>query len=277
MQQILDKKYTLFGRAQTIAIQVYASEADTLIFEGYETRKKKGNDIETAYFSFEWQIAANTLETIEIPLPIAPWNIQVDVWSEVGKSEVKDVDFLRLKNVPIRVQNKEDKKRLMSYVREIFDFSKDASYLDAGLYQARDKSFKIHYVPQIYDTEKQIYLQTPASIFLSPVKIGKVTMQAGDVEISQEKFLEMTVPMRVFILLHEYGHYFFGVNSTNPAFEEMCDSFSTHIFLALGFPPLEILNALSNKVLRDTPANRARLEEAKEQIYDTCEALDECH
>jgi hypothetical protein len=77
--------------------------------------------------------------------------------------------------------------------------------------------------------------------------------------------------------LHEYAHHYFGIDSRDLSNEEVCDSFAVMTFLALGFPPLEVMNALDNDVLRDTPANRKRLEEAMEIVLNTCSELDQCY
>lgn len=110
-------------------------------------------------------------------------------------------------------------------------------------YYSDDESFKISYLPQIVARVKKgkKWEETPLD---TPARVNRLT---GDIELNAEKFRAYTVPIRMFMLLHEFMHYYF-----NSASETEVDLQALRVYLALGFGKIDAVYALT-KVLKDSP------------------------
>ena len=107
------------------------------------------------------------------------------------------------------------------------------------LYQSDNKKFNIKYVPTIRDFSGKV-INTPA-------RIGHKT---GKIEISAQKYIGYTIPMRMMILLHEFSHKFknpeMGVEISN---EVGADINALYIYLGLGFSKVDAIFVYANVFL----------------------------
>ncbi|WP_250632108.1 hypothetical protein [Rhodoflexus caldus] len=88
----------------------------------------------------------------------------------------------------------------------------------------------IHYMPKVRDLHTGQIIETPA----------RVDRSTGEIFVSADDLLPATVPMRIFVLLHEYVHY---RNQTTNEFE--CDREAANLYRAQGWPKIEALYALT--------------------------------
>jgi hypothetical protein len=84
-----------------------------------------------------------------------------------------------------------------------------------------------------------IVVQHVDSIPHTPARIFTSGERKGTIQINDEAFNEMSQPTRLFILLHELGHYYFKT-------EALADKFALHTFLNMGYNYSSALAALTN-------------------------------
>ncbi len=127
------------------------------------------------------------------------------------------------------------------------DFCDKAGYLSTGTYNSLPKAnFTIQYVDAIRSKNGTI-LNTPA-------RINSLT---GIIQVSKSAFAKYTVAGRFAILCHEFAHVFANKNVKS---EIESDFHAATIYLALGYPRIEILNVFT-KVFAgaNTALNQKRL------------------
>jgi hypothetical protein len=127
-------------------------------------------------------------------------------------------------------------------------FSQRAGYISPGEYHNNTGEYMISYVDQIKAHDTGNVLNTPA----------RISTGSGLVEVSKEKFDKYTVPGRIGTLLHEFCHVFAN-NHVNTEME--ADKHAATIYLALGFPTIDLLNVFDQIFYRaDTEGNRKRMQ-----------------
>jgi hypothetical protein len=127
-------------------------------------------------------------------------------------------------------------------------FAQRAGYMSPGEYYNQTGEYMISFVKQIkaHDTGK--LLNTPA----------RISASSGLVEVSKEKFDKFTVPGRFATLLHEFCHVFANKDVSS---EAEADRHAATIYLALGYPTIDLLNVFADIFYRsDTPMNRKRMD-----------------
>lgn len=107
---------------------------------------------------------------------------------------------------------------------------------------------------------------------------ARIHTDKGIIELGQ-KFFKFSKPIRVFFLLHEVGHFYYGINKQDLEIarkmdrksgreylrkkmnegEENCDLFALVHFLKMGFNRSTAMQALK-EVLKRTPENLARIQ-----------------
>ena len=111
------------------------------------------------------------------------------------------------------------------------------------------------------ERERPIKIQFNANLTGTPARIF-TNRNPAVIEVG-ERFYSYPPPVRMFILLHEYGHMFYKT-------EHKTDCYALKKYLQMGLPPSMAFYALA-KVLHDTPANEARIKklftELKENGY----------
>ena len=123
-----------------------------------------------------------------------------------------------------------------SFIHFAQEFSERAGVLSSSrkgdIYKSDDLLFRIDYLDVIRD-ENGNPLTTPA----------RISKENGRIEVSAAHFRDMSVPMRMAILCHEFSHFY--VNK-NPESEVQADLNGLRIYLALGYPRIDAYNVFLN-------------------------------
>ncbi len=142
-------------------------------------------------------------------------------------------DVISLPTFPQAYSSK--KGIVKSAVSFIQDFAERASKYSAGgsVYRSPDGVFRIDYLDVIIDRESGKELTTPA----------RISQDRGLIEVSKKYFLNLTIPQRVAILLHEVSHFYISADQLS---EVQADLNALAIFLGLGYGPVDGADAFMN-------------------------------
>lgn len=144
---------------------------------------------------------------------------------EVVKIEKEDLDI----TLP---QTKMDTMSVRNFVKFAQKFAYNAGWISAPKdYMSVVGGYKIEYLPFIINSKGE-KMATPA----------RISTKNGRIQVSQEAFRGMTIPMRMAILLHEYSHYYLNTDITN---ETEADLNGLTIYLGLGYPIREAYAAFT--------------------------------
>ena len=144
---------------------------------------------------------------------------------EVVKIEKEDLDI----TLP---QTKMDTMSVRNFVKFAQKFAYNAGWISAPKdYVSTVGGYKIEYLPFIINSKGE-KMATPA----------RISTKNGRIQVSQEAFRNMTIPMRMAILLHEYSHYYLNTDITN---ETEADLNGLTIYLGLGYPIREAYAAFT--------------------------------
>jgi len=143
---------------------------------------------------------------------------------------------------------------IASFINFSQKFSERAGYLSTGEYLSDDAKYKITYNGVITNQLATKELNTPA----------RINATTGRVEVSKKQFEKYTIPGRFAILLHEFCHVFANKNVSD---EIEADFHAAQIYLALGYPRIELLNVFGRVFLHaDNEMNRKRFDLLKKYI-----------
>jgi hypothetical protein len=144
-----------------------------------------------------------------------------------------------------------------SFIKFAEEFADRAGYLSTGKYLSSDGKFNIDYLPTIMSGgENGKELNTPA----------RISAKTGKVEVSKKQFVKFTVAGRFAILLHEFSHVFANKNVKD---EVEADFHAAQIYLALGYPRIELLNIFGSIFMgADTDGNRKRFDMLKKYVLE---------
>ncbi len=118
-----------------------------------------------------------------------------------------------------------------------------------GTYAPDNGSFTVRLLPAIRDHATGLVLSTAA----------RGSLQTRLIEVCRPDFLHMSVPNRLSVLLHEYGHSGLGMED-----ETACDLFAAKTMLGMGYDKIETVYALSKLFLHNTDIKPAlRLEQER--------------
>jgi hypothetical protein len=163
----------------------------------------------------------------EIRLPQSPNKLLIKV-SAVGKkgggSGEVEVVGLEKTDLPQHLPCLTGKK-VASFLTFAREFCENAGILSAGRYQSDDRKYTIDYLPQIVHENGQT-LTTPA----------RISNSTGRMEISQKSFKEMSIPMRMAIILHEFSHFYLNEVQSD---EIEADLNALTLYMGMGYPVIE--------------------------------------
>jgi hypothetical protein len=176
------------------------------------------------------------VKIIKAPLPISPDKLTIVAYDATNGSQtgirISDVSVSALDKKIVAFNTPDD----YEFFRFLENFNKRSGYTPPGSYQSENKKFTIKYSTVLYN-DKGNPLTTPARVF----RDSKI------MEFSKPQFDKMTVPMRMFIGLHERAHI--RVNTRD---EHKADHYALSIYLGMGYPKSEAMYAFT-KVF--TPIN----------------------
>ena len=192
-------------------------------------------------------------ETLYIRLPLAPNVLCLTIFNARNGNQKKGEDnsFEVVKVVKEDLQvtlhkTKMDTMLVRNFVAFAQKFAYNAGWVAAPRdYVSTAGSFKIEYLPYIINSKGE-RMVTPA----------RVSTKNGRIQVSQEAFVKMTIPMRMAILLHEFSHYYLNSNIAN---ETEADLNGLTIYLGLGYPIREAYEAFGKTFIGyPTPQNKQR-------------------
>jgi hypothetical protein len=188
-------------------------------------------------------------EDILIKMPISPEVCKITIKNDKGN----DYGFKLLSKEAKEVKTKMSvfdfgNAQIAKFIIFALQFGQRAGYMSPGEYYNKTGEYVISYLPQIVSHETGAVLNTPA----------RISASMGLVEVSKEKFDKFTIPGRIAILLHEFCHVFANKDVQS---ETEADKNAATIYLALGFPTIDLLNVFADIFYKaDTPLNRKRMD-----------------
>lgn len=195
-----------------------------------------------------------------VRMPITGNKLHAIIYNESVGNIDNDSSFqvLDIKRLPL--EKKMDvvdfgEANLRTFVRFCTRFCFNAGEMTSGVYKSKDGKFIIEYVPFITANNGR-ESSTPA----------RINVDNGKIQVSKAKFLPMTVPMRMAILLHEYSHYYVNDKMED---EIEADLNGLLIYLGLGYPRIEAYEAfLKTFVSVPSPQNKERYDKINKFIMD---------
>lgn len=252
-------RYTIGTRNSpcTLEIKLRARKPMILRIQAYDV------GYENTFLTNRLATMAREVEEIYwIQMPLSPNVCGIAVFEDGGRGpDIPDDNFeviyIKKKGLPrqLDVSGISD-SRVRSFVRFGQRFCYNAGWLstnsDGECYTSDDGLYKIKYVPIISDLGKEV---------ITPARINKFT---AITEVSQRKFIDLTVPERFCIDCHEKAHLFLNKDETN---ELEADLNGLTIYLALGFPRIEALEVFIKTFYAvPTPQNLERFKHIEEFI-----------
>lgn len=190
-----------------------------------------------------------------LPFPISPETLAVELYDKAsGYDDGFSLEKFEVEKIePAEVWAEPAMHRFINFAQ---DFAEKAGYVPAGVYDDPEGEFLIQYMPTITD----VYgypLVTPA----------RTNRKSGRIQVSQEEFVNYTIPIRIVVLFHERYHFEIPTRLEKPA-----DLHGLRLYLDLGFPRTEAVYA-TTKIFLNHPdtvgiAHRNRVRDVVEFIND---------
>jgi hypothetical protein len=183
---------------------------------------------------------------LRFPCPITPKLMAIKVDSHTGEKA----------SVEISLNKHQSDIILNPKVREYCEFVKEFcsnydKYPAGKKFRSSTSLYRIVHSHYIVDGGKES--STPARIELNEHYI----------EVSKKGFSKMTIPMRIFVLCHEFSHIFLN---KNPRDESEADINGAKLYLNMGFPVIELIYSFT-KIFGDTPQTRMRFDNMFKFLY----------
>ncbi len=220
-----------------LKVLLHAERPVEIVLMGYDADRQN-----SVYFSrkvnfypMHMSLGLNEVE-ISLGLPLAPKNLVV----KIHNAYTGDDRGFSAENITVdRLENKlwadAEMQRFISYAS---DFVKKMGTYPPGFYPSVGGEFLIELLPVIRD-ENEGELITPA----------RVNRGTGRKQLSMEAMRPLSIPIRMFILLHERKHFTLPTRS-----EKRADLAGLKHFLDMGFPKIEAVYA-ATKVFDMHPEN----------------------
>lgn len=183
-------------------------------------------------------------EKFFIRMPLSPKLAKFQIWDSKKGSFV----IIKTKVEPLIAKmdlydfGNRDAAKFIIFAEE---FAQKSGYHSPGTYYNDTGEFQITFMPMIKDMMGE-NINSPA----------RINSKTGIIQISKEKFNNFTVPGRFAILLHEFAHVFANKNMRD---EIEADFHAATIYLALGYPQVDLLNVFASVFYySDTQMNRER-------------------
>jgi hypothetical protein len=177
--------------------------------------------------------------TFELKFPVSPKKLKIIIYNiangnlPYGEDDTFLITDMKVETLPVYdVWWNKDTQNFYNFAVE---FSQNAGILSAGdtkphIYRSNDGKFTIDYYNNIFDKKTNKLLTTPA-------RIGHNT---GIIEVSKNKFIQYTIPMRLVILMHEFSHKYLNPKIDRPInYETGADIQGLYVYLGKGWSPYE--------------------------------------
>ena len=165
---------------------------------------------------------------ISIKLPVSPKTLSLELYDKHRPDDqrFRIEDF---KVSPLPPAQVWAKKHMHDFITFAEDFSQKAGYRNAGFYHSPDYQFLIHYLPRIMGQDGEE--------LVTPARTHRIT---GRHQVSQRYFRQFSIPIRMFILLHERQHFTLPTRQEVPA-----DLAALKLYMDLGYPTIEAIYAMT--------------------------------
>ena len=177
--------------------------------------------------------------TFELKFPVSPKKLKVVIYNVAnGNLPYGEDDSFSIVDMKVEKLPTYDvwwNKETQNFYNFAVEFSQNAGILSAGdtkphIYRSDDGKFTIDYYNNIIDKKTNKMLTTPA-------RIGHNT---GIIEVSKNKFMQYTIPLRLIILLHEFSHKYLNPKIDKPiSYETGADIQGLYVYLGKGWSPYE--------------------------------------
>jgi hypothetical protein len=187
-------------------------------------------------------------ESFLVKMPLSPEIVKITVVNEKGN----DYGFSLVSKAAEPLQTRMTvfdfgNPGIAKFILFSQQFAQRAGYLSPGQYYNKTGEYMISFVDQIKAHDTGRILNTPA----------RISSGSGLVEASKAKFDKFTIPGRVATLLHEFCHVFKNKDIES---EAEADKHAATIYLALGFPTVDLINVFSDIFYKaDNDLNRKRI------------------
>ena len=215
-------------RSCSVKLLISAGQGCPLYVVGYDPFNKN-----TLYFRSRFVLSGD--EELLLNMPQSPRMLKILVWAENDQPYT----LSSLKLVPLDAVKTDDPT-----VKFIEKFASICGRLRVGNYVADNVDVTIQLKRNIYTDDGQVH-PTPS----------RIHTELPIIQVSKEKFDQMTIPERVIILLHEVSHNFINVDQDN---EKESDQHGLDIYIQLGYPKIEAVNAFAD-IMPDTDSNFERM------------------
>lgn len=223
------------GQRFRLRIGIRAFQPLSLVVKGYDTEHAN-----SYYFRrrvpFKPSLFKNELngyKEFSIPMPLSPKLLIVELYNRAyGDDEDFIIEKFEVEKLePSEVWAEPEIHRFIQFAQS---FAEKAGYLRTGFYDSKSKDFLIEYLPVIKDQN--------GYPLITPARTNRLT---GRIQVSRMHFEKYSIPIRIFILLHERFHFQIPTRKERPA-----DLAALKIFLDLGFPETEAIYA-ATKIFLD--------------------------
>lgn len=232
----------------TLNFKVTADKPMVLRVKGYDANSVHPN---TVFFDRDFGMPGALVKgsfAVKAPMPLTPSKLNLIAFDKISGSQA-GIRIEELKVSPLdkrlTIFNTPDDYEFFRFLEL---FVKAAGYNPVGTYFSKNKKFRIKYSDVIYNEEGKP-LTTPA----------RVMRANGFMEFSRPQFQKMTIPMRMFIGLHEYCHFRLNTRKENEA-----DNYALQIYLGMGFPRSEAMYAFTKVFKPVNPVHEKALESRME-------------
>lgn len=197
------------NNACEVELQIHSTHQQSLRIVGYGGTKER-------YFDRNVVVAGNPT-ILRFGLPVSP-----------KKLTVKCNNNVIIKPIINRLNSKLSfNPKINEFTDLVKEFSQNLKNYPANkYYKSRNGSYTIKHTPSIIGKNGE--KETPA----------RIHKQKHYIEVSNEWFKTFTIPMRVFVLCHEFSHIFLNID---PLSEEEADLNGAKLYLDMGFPVIELM------------------------------------
>jgi hypothetical protein len=201
------------------------------------------------FYEKDLRLGDNTKEIV-LSLPLSPKKLIVQIYNAYTGDDrgfvIENISTAKLLEQQLWVS-----AEMQRFIDFAGNFSKKMGEYKPGYYPSKNNEFLIQLLPVIRD-ENGRELVTPA----------RVNRMSGRKQISQKAFRVLSIPIRMFILLHEREHYVIPTRS-----ERRADLAGLKIYLDMNFPSIEAVYA-ATKVFLLHPENIGEVHETRTEDID---------
>lgn len=231
------------GESLTLNIEINVLKPCIIRFKGVDTQ-----DFKKVYFEFtKGQGLDNSplpfgRNELKIAIPNSPEKLRL--YAESSESD-SSFNIVSITGCPLVLSHHYSlTSRDLEYIKLAEHIAENLHLLERSrVYFSSSEQFKIVIFDEVRDRITDKVMTTPA----------RVNRRTGVVEISYNKMLKYSIPMRMLILLHEYGHH-----AINTSSEIEADAFAAKLYFKLGYSSREAIQALT-AILPNTPSQVKRV------------------